>query len=583
MENWEVAATLERMAGLLAIKGENQYKVRAYLMASRQINRLDQPLERLSAEGRLQEIPGVGEALEKKIRELINTGGCRFLSELESEVPPELLALYEIPGVGLKTAHKLYAGLELRSLRELEQAARDGRVQANLGDSILNYFEQRPRYAETFHRGIALPLARQWIRRLQELPGVVSCRASGDLRRGTETVTEVSLVVGLEKNGSGAFREALVEIIPGELPEEITGRNGHFPFTALSLCTPSGLPVHLLPVPAERLAAALLWSTGSPAHREQLLALARRKGLTLAAGGLQGGGKELPVNREEEIYRKLGLPFIPPELREGGDEIELARRGELPDLLELKQIKGDLHLHSNWSDGLHSIPELAKRAAAMGYRYLAITDHSPSLQIAGGLSISRLRDQIAQIKQINQSSAGPCYLFAGMEVDIHSDGSLDLPDELLYQLELVVASVHSNFRQGRQELTERICRAMAHPAVHIIGHPTGRLLGSRGGYQVDLEQIIAQAAATGTALEINSSPQRLDLADIYLPQARKEGVLLAVNTDAHSLVTMDDMEYGVTAARRGGLEARDVINTRPLEEVKALLDGIRSNPNKHGK
>ncbi len=587
MENWEIAAALERMAGLLAIKGENQYKVRAYLIASRQINRLNRPLQQLSREERLRDIPGVGEALEKKIRELIDTGGSRFLSELESEVPPEFLVMYEIPGVSYKTAHKLYRGLELKSLRELEHSAREGRMD-NLGDNlrntVLNYFDQQPKYAETFHRGIALPLARQWQGQIEKLPGVVLCRESGDLRRGTETVTEALLVIGLERNGSGVFREALAGIIPGEIQEEMkTGGEGYRPFTGLSFRTPAGLPVHLLPVPVERLAAVLLCSTGSPAHYRQLLALARQKGLAMAPGGLQSDGEEFPVNREEEIYERLGLPFIPPELREGRDEIERARRGDLPELLELKQIKGDLHLHSDWSDGLHTITELADRAAAMGYQYLAITDHSPSLQIARGLSPERLREQIARIAQFNQSGNCSCYLLAGAEVDIHSDGSLDLPDELLYRLELVVASVHSNFRQGRQEMTERICRAMAHPAVHIIGHPTGRLLGSRGGYQVDLEQVIARAAVTGTAIEINSSPQRLDLADIHLPQARKKGVLLAVNTDAHSLVTMDDMEYGVTVARRGGLEAREVINTRSLEEVKTLLNSIRSSPNKNEK
>ncbi|HHX87132.1 MAG TPA: DNA polymerase/3'-5' exonuclease PolX, partial [Firmicutes bacterium] len=510
MENWEVAAALERIAGLLSIKGENQYKSRAYSMASRQINRLACPLKQLAVEGRLQEIPGVGDALEKKIEELISTGNCRFLTELESEVPPQLLALYEIPGVGLKTAHKLYAGLELRSLRELEQAAREGRLQSipglgsNLRENILAFFEQRPRYAETFHRGIALPLARQWVRRLQELPGVVCCRASGALRRGTETVTEALLVAGIEESRRSAFKEALAEVVPGELREEAAGGSSRSPFSAVSFRTPSGLPVHLLQVPEECLAIALLWSTGSSYHWEQLVSAARQKGLVLSACGLQeqDGGKELPVDREEEIYRELELPFIPPELRENPQVIELGRQGKLPDLLELSQIRGDLHLHSNWSDGFSSIPELAAGAAARGYSYLAITDHSPSLQIAGGLSIRRLKEQIAEIRKFNRSGSSPCYLFPGMEVDILEDGSLDLPDELLYELELVVASVHSNFRLSRQEMTGRICRAMAHPAVHIIGHPTGRLLGSRGGYQVDLDQVITRAAATGTALEI---------------------------------------------------------------------------------
>ncbi len=580
MDNWEIAAALERMAGLLAIKGENEYKVRAYLTASRRINRLDQPLKQLSAENRLHEVPGVGEALSKKIRELIETGGCRFLSALEEEVPPEFLAMYEIPGVGYQVAHKLYAGLGLKNLPELKQAALEGRVKGRLGESILNYFRRGASYQNIFHRGMALPLGRQWAERLRELPGVESCLISGDLRRGTETVARVQLVAGVNDD-PGAFKSVLAEIVPGELHEK-AGRGNGSPFKAFSFGTPSGLPVDLFLLPAERLGAALLHFTGSPAHYGLLVELARGQGLTLTAGALRGRGGEYPVNREEEIYRRLGLPFIPPELREGGDEIELALRGELPELLQLEQIKGDLHLHSNWSDGLHTIPELAGRAAALGYRYLAITDHSPSLQIAGGLSRERLREQIAFIRQFNRSGACSCYLLAGAEVDIHSDGSLDLPDELLFELELVIASVHSNFRQDKQEMTGRICRAMAHPAVHIIGHLTGRLLGTRGGYEVDMQAIIAQAAATGTVLEVNSSPQRLDLADVHLPQARKQGVMLAVNTDAHSLVTMADIKYGVTAARRGWLEAKDVINTRPLAEIRVLLDNIRSNPGKNG-
>jgi DNA polymerase (family 10) len=294
------------------------------------------------------------------------------------------------------------------------------------------------------------------------------------------------------------------------------------------------------------------------------------------------GGKTRAAPREKDIYKALDLPFIPPEIREGAAVIERARQGELPDLLEEKDLKGDLHLHSRWSDGIHPIEVMAARAAARGYDYIAITDHSPSLKIANGLSPERLQEQMALIRQINESGKYPCHIFSGMEVDIKADGTLDLPDELLAALDLVIASVHSDFRQSKKEMTRRICRALAHPAVHILGHPTGRLLGSRGGYQVDLEEVINQAAATGTAIEINSSPQRLDLAANWLPRAKEKGVLLAVNTDAHSLVTMEDLVFGVTVARRGGLEARDVMNTHSLKNIKTILKGIRKNPCKHG-
>jgi DNA polymerase (family 10) len=298
---------------------------------------------------------------------------------------------------------------------------------------------------------------------------------------------------------------------------------------------------------------------------------ARQGGFTLTGSGLRQNGSAVGLADERALYRALELDYVPPELREGEGELEDAAAGRLPRLLEQKQIRGDLHLHSDWSDGIVSIEAMVQRAEALGYEYVAVTDHSPSLKIAGGLTVERLLEQIEAVKRLNEVKSGGCFILAGAEVDILPDGTLDLPDRILERLDVVIASVHSHFRQDRDTMTSRICRAMEHPLVHLIGHPTGRLLGSRGGYEVDVEKLIARAAATGTFFEINSSPQRLDLPAAYLRSARDAGVKICVNTDAHSTVTMADMGFGVTAARRGRLTAGDVINTLPLAELRTVL------------
>ncbi len=347
------------------------------------------------------------------------------------------------------------------------------------------------------------------------------------------------------------------------------------PGPLLALQTIFGLTVHLCLTGVESFVPALLWATGSSDHWERLVSRAAARGFRLTARVLERNGRAVPVCSEKEMYRLIGLPFIPPELREGTDELERAEAGTLPALLEPGQIRGDLHLHSDWSDGSSTIEEIARQADTLGYSYIAVTDHSPFLQIARGLSAERLREQTAAVRQLREKRDG-CHLFTGVEVDIRADGSLDLPDEVLAEVEVVIASVHSGFKQDEAQMTARICRAMAHPLVQIIGHPTGRLIGSRGGYRVNLEELLRCAAATGTHLEINASPQRLDLSPEYTRRAAALGVLLVVNTDAHSTVTMEDMDYGVTAARRGWLSAAQVLNTRGPAEAAALLGRKRT-------
>lgn len=570
MDNWEVAAALERMAGLLALKGENSFKVRAYSQAARQVIRLPEPLAQIIEQEQLEEIPGIGEALSRKIRELVTGGRSTYLARLEEEVSPELLTLFSIPGVGHKTAGKLVRELKLESLEQLEQAALRGEVaglpgmEKALQESVLQFFmRQTGGEPERFHRGVALPLALQFQEFLGQVPFVLRSSPAGEVRRGTETAAGVVVPASLRGEPWEALSELLLKM-PGISELEPAEDGFH-------LSTLVGMPVRIAICPDEAYATYLAALTGGPRHWEQLQSYALQKGFQLEAGALitkQGG--RIALNDEADLYRTLGLSFIPPELREGRGELKAAAEGGLPRLVELSQIRGDLHLHSRWSDGTASIEEIKDAAAGRGYEYIAVTDHSPSLRIAGGLSLERLARQGELIRALRQ--AGGCHIFMGAEVDIHSDGSLDLPDEILGGLELVIASVHSNFRQSREEMTARICRAMEHPAVHVIGHPTGRLIGSRGGYQVDMGRIIEKAAETGTALEINASPQRLDLPEAYLEQARSKGVRLLINTDAHSTVTMADMIYGVTVARRGGLEAGDILNTLPLEQLQDFLD-----------
>ncbi len=568
MENWEIAAALERMAGLLALKGENSFKVRAYSQAARQVVRLPEPLSELAAEGRLEEIPGIGKALSAKISELIATGRSTFLARLEEELSPGLLTLFSIPGVGFKTAGTLVRELKLKNPDQLEQAARRGEVAGlpgmgkTLQDSIIDFFEHSGRVPERFHRGVALPLALQLQLFLEQLPAVLKNSPAGEVRRGTETASGVVMVASLREGSQGVPAEQLMRA-PGAVSLEPV-EEGY------CMRTVAGIPVRIVLCSAEEYPTRLALLTGSRAHWEQLQAHAAQAGFRLSGASLGKDGIRVPLQGEEELYRSLGLPFVAPELREGGGELNRAAAGKLPGLIELSQIRGDLHLHSRWSDGNASLEELHAAAGRMGYEYIAVTDHSPSLKIAGGLSPGRLALQVGQIEKMRQS--GGCHIFTGSEVDILSDGSLDLPDEILAGLDLVIASVHSNFRQTRGEMTARICRAMEHPLVQVIGHPTGRLIGSRGGYDVDVERLIEKAAETGTALEINASPQRLDLPEGYTSPARSRGVRLLINTDAHSTATMADMTYGVTAARRGGLETKDILNTLPLEQLQEALE-----------
>lgn len=575
MENWEIVAFLQRLAGFLTLKGENEHKIRAYHQAARSISRLDQQIEGLAGEKRLGEVPGIGTALASKIEEYIYTGKSRLLEKLEAEVPSDLLSVFSIPGVGTRTAMLLMKHLELKSMEELESAARAGRVRSipglglSLERKILGHLENRKFFGRRVHLGLAVSTAVTFQESL-ESNGLVRLSWGGDLRRGVESVDVVDLVVSIEPSLN---RDEYIEYLRG-LPRVVKVYAGEN--SSITLDTVYGIPVRLHLVDEEMFPLGLLYATGSPAHLKQLEERAAGLGYIITEGFLGRNGKPVHVYGEEDIYRILELDFIPPEVREGKKEMGAFLPGQSPSLIWHRDIKGDLHVHTDWTDGRSSLEQMVEAARLKGYSYIAITDHSPSLQIAGGLSVEKLFQQGDLIRDLRQKYRD-IYIFTGVEVDILRDGSLDLPDEILSQVEVVVASIHSGFAGSREELTSRLEAAALNPLVDIIAHPTGRLIGRREPYQVNLVSLFATAARAGTALEINAAPDRLDLNDINIGRGREKGAVFAVNTDAHSTHNLDDMLFGVTTARRGWLGKDEVLNTYPLKYLK-----WRFSKNKNG-
>jgi len=574
VKNLELAWILEEIGDLLELQGENPFKVRAYRRAARTIEMLPEDIEAVWRRGELDELEGVGKAIASKIDEWLSTGTMRFYEELRQQLPPGLRELTRVPGVGPKLAHRLYQELGIASLHQLEESCRAQRLRHVKGlgprteENILRGIERLRRQWERVPLGLALPVAQQLERALAALPAVQRVALAGSLRRGRETVGDVDIVASSEDP------RAVMDFFVGLPGVEQVLAHGD---TKASVVLKVGLQVDLRVVKDSEFATALHHFTGSKEHNVALRELAHGMGLKISEYGVVrvADGQLLAISTEADIFAAVGLPFIPPELREDGSEIASARGGRLPKLLTMADIKGDLHVHTHWSDGLHSIEEMARAAQAKGYQYIAITDHSRSLGVARGLDPQRLEEQLAEIERLNRRLDG-FRILSGCEVDILRDGTLDLPDELLARLDVVVASVHSAMQLDEAEMTERIVTAMRNPHVDIIGHPTGRILGRREPYAVDLERVITVAAETGTCLEINASPERLDLKDVHARWARERGVMLVVNTDAHSTDGLEQMAYGVTVARRAWLTAADVLNCLPWPELKARLkDGRR--------
>lgn len=567
MNNWEIALIFYEIADLLDILGENPFRSRAYRKAAHLLEHTQLDIAVLAAEGRLQELPGIGEALAQKIEELVTTGELRYYEELAQKVPPSTRQLLRVPGIGVKTAQTIFRELQITNLEELEAAARGQLLRQLPGigkkteELILKGLETLVERQQGWLLDVAWAVAEVIEEFLKGLPGVKRAAVAGSLRRGREMVGELEFVVAAAAPLAvvSAFKEArfVQDVVAAEDVKVV-------------IRTKWGIPVKLLVVSPERFAAALLYLTGSKEHHALLCQLAQERGLELSECRVTAGEQEIMPASEADLYKLLGLPYIPPELREGQGEVRVAAAGKLPLLLDEDDIRGDLHLHTNWSDGVNTIEEIAMAARERGYSYLAITDHSQSLSVASGLTAERLRQQLAVIKSINSRFDDFC-LLSGIEVEILPDGRLDFDDELLEELDLVIASIHTGFQQDQEMITARLLAAIENEQVDIIGHPTGRLLGRRLPYQVDLERVLDAAAATGTALEINASPDRLDLNAEQIRLGKERGVSFAINTDAHSQPYLEDMRFGVLTARRGWAKKEDIINTMHLSELKRWL------------
>lgn len=571
MRNKEIAAILYEMGELLEIRGENRFKVIAYSKAARAIESLKEDIEDVWRRGELDRIPGIGKAIAEKISEYLTTGHIKAYDELVSSTPHGMKELLQLQGVGPKTVALLHEKLGVSTIDELEAAARQHRIRRLPGmgpTKEANILKAIERYRTRSTR-IPLSAASRIVERimgyLEGIVGLSNITVAGSFRRGKETVGDIDILAT-----SSRPSESVAAFVRMPLVDEILGQGP----TKASVIVEGTVQVDLRIVEPRSYGTLLQYFTGSKEHNVKLRGIALQRGYSLSEYSLKrlDTGEELFFDREEDVYRALGMQYIPPELREDRGEIEAALAHRLPDLVELSSIKGDLHVHSAWSDGTGSIEEIVSSARSLGYEYVAITDHSPSVGIAGGLSDRRLLEKIDAISRMNEGLEG-FRILAGTEVDIRADGSLDYADEILERCDLVVAAIHMAQSQKEREINSRLVAAMENEHVDIIAHPTGRILGRRDPYQVDMELILETAAGTGTIMEINAYPERLDLSDEWARRAKELGVKMAISTDAHSPDQMGFMRYGVTVARRGWLEPSDVINTLSAEELIRHLSG----------
>ena len=556
MTNLALARAFFEIADLMDLNGDNSFRANAYRKGARAIEALPEDIKDVYGAGELRDIPGIGPVLAEKIGEWLSTGSIRHLAELRQAVPEGLVEMTNIAGVGPKLARRFHTELGIANIEELESACRKRQIRTlkGLGArtewNVLRGIQTIRQLGGQIPLGVALPLARDIQKHLEVSPMVEEVQLGGALRRRGELVDKIELVVASSEPAS-----ALASL--ADLPETVGMVDIQDDCGILQLGSGPRLEV-LVSTPAQ-FPWALWRGTGSQKHIDHLQAFAQKLGLKLDEEGIWVNGTQVVPTSEAALYELVGLPFIPPEIREGRGEIEAASEDALPHLVELSDIRGDLHCHSRWSDGVLTIEEVAQAAQAKGYEYVAICDHSQSLKIANGLSPERLRQQHQQILHIREQLG--FNLLSGIEVDILGDGSLDLPDSVLAERDVVVASIHSGFRQDEQQLTNRVIKAMENPHVDIIGHPTGRLLGRRSPYSINMEQVMQRAAITGSVLEINASPDRLDLNDVHTQMARSMGVKIAINTDAHSQVELDNMHLGLSVARRAWLAKEHVINT----------------------
>ena len=566
--NADVVAVFSEIADLLEIEGANPFRVRAYRNAARMLGELGRSVKTMvDRPAELDALPGIGPDLAGKIIEVVTTGSCALLQRLRQELPPVITELLKIPGLGPKRVRTLHRELGIETLAQLRQAAEQGRVQSVHGfgakserqileaSSRLLQQERRYKWADME------PVAQALLADLHATPGVRKAVAAGSLRRGRDTVGDLDLLVTAENPGTVMDRLTANEDVQRILEQGVTRS---------SVVLKSGLQVDLRAVAPASFGAAWLYFTGSKAHNIALRKLAQDKDLKLNEYGLYRGRQRIAGETEDAVYKALSLPFIEPELREDRGEIEAARSGALPRLVQLTDLRGDLHAHTKDSDGHDAIEAMAQAARAQGLHYLAITDHSKRLALVHGLDADGLSRQIDRIDEIN-AGLRDFVLLKGVEVDILENGSLDLPDAILRRLDLVVGALHSGFNLTRDKQTDRLLRAMDSPCFSILAHPTGRLINERPPCDIDLPRVIRKARERGCFLELNAHPARLDLTDVACRMAKSEGVLVSINSDAHSRLQFDNLRFGVSQARRGWLQTDDVLNSRTLGQLRPLL------------
>jgi DNA polymerase (family 10) len=564
MKNAEIADLFERLADILEFKGEVVFKVNSYRKAARTLRDTPEDVAVIAAEDRLQKLDGIGKATADKIAEYLETGTInRYETEREG-LSDELIRMLDIPGIGPKSLALIHKELKIDTFDALEEAIESGRL-AELpgmgkkkGENIVKGIQLLREATGRIPLGIALPIAEEMLAAVRRFRSVKRAELAGSLRRMRETIGDIDILA------SAADHAKAIEAFTSQPQVTRVLAAGT---TKASVIVEGNQQVDLRVVDEDSFGAALQYFTGSKAHNVKLREIAGRAGLKINEYGIFRGEKKIGGHDESEMYAEVGLQWMPPELREDRGEIEAARERALPDLVTDRQIKGDLHVHSNYSDGKATIAEIAERAQALGYRYIAITDHSQSLKIARGLEPRRLKRKRKEIEEINASLTKLTLLY-GTELDILPDGRLDYPDEILGEFDWVVASIHTAFKQPRERITRRIVGAMQNPFVDCIAHLTGRLINQRAAYEVDIEEVLQVAAETDTAIEINANYERLDLDDVWCKRAKQLGVKLAIGTDAHRLEYLDSPRLGVAVARRGWLEPSDVLNTLPMKKLR---------------
>lgn len=568
MKNSDIAKILLEMADLLDLKSV-PWKPNALRRGARAIEGLGEPIEEVYESGgvkALLEIPGVGEGIASKIEEFLKTGKVREYADLLKKAPKGADELLHVQSLGPKKVMRLTKELKITSLKALERAAKEGKIRRLDGfgekseQDILRALSMHSQAKERKLLGLALPIAREFAERLSRIQGVAQAEPAGSARRMKETVGDIDiLVVSKQAKRVMDFFTSMPEV------QTVLAKGG----TRSAVMLKDGLQADVRVLDEKSFGAALQYFTGSKEHNVALRQRAIKQGFKLSEYGLFKGSKLIAGASEKEVYAKLGLQYIPPELRENSGEIDLAAKGKLPSLIEQKDIRGDLHMHSTWSDGVHTIEAMARAAKQRGYEYIAMTDHSKSERIANGLDEKRLLKYLKEVEQVERNVG--IRIFKGAEVDILADGSLDYSDKVLARLDVVLAAVHSRFKSTEKEMTERIINALGNRHVNILVHPTGRLIGQREPYQVNLEKVFAAAKANNVALEVDSYPTRLDLKDAHVRQAIVMGCRIAIDSDSHAVDHLRHMELGIGQARRGWVEKKDVINALPLKQLERWL------------